>query len=707
MALSEKYKFTAARPVWETGREKEKNVSLAARCVLEKGTDAVLHIAGHTRFRVLVNGKYFASGPARAAKGYYRADEYRLKDSLTQESNVVCIITAGYNANSYYLLDEPSFICAEVVTENGVLFATGTQNDFLYTRFTQREQKVQRYSFQRPFTECYRFGASYDDFFTGRDGFVPAAVSVTEEKNFIVRKNAYPDGSEYRPEKVIATGKTEKKLIVEPFTDRSYRSVGDLLGGYKPEELTFDAVKTMRSIKAKPDKAPRQDTENVRLEAKHYAVYNMGLDTTGYIHLKILPQSDTLISAVFNQKLRGDMLDPSEDACATVCAWYLEGGRSYDLTSFEPYTYRYIQITAHSAPATVISVSQIREAMPQGELTGLKKMPDPALQKIYDAAVETFVQNATDIFMDCPSRERAGWLCDAWFTSQVERELTGKSTVDSCFLENFIMAENFDPVPEGMLPMCYPSDHCDGVYIPNWAMWYVLQLYEHEKACHDGLYLDAKKRVLALADFFTKYENEDGLLEKLDSWVFVEWSKANDFVQDVNYPSNMLYALFCESIGQMYGMEEMKDKAAHIRAEILRQSFDGKFFRDNAVRENGKLVLTENRTETAQYYAFFTKTATFESHPGLWSTLLNEFGAIRREKDLHPDIHPSNAFIGNYLRLILMLEAGENEKLEKDIRGFFLPMARQTGTLWENMTDGASCNHGFASFVALILNKIF
>ena len=42
--------------------------------------------------------------------------------------------------------------------------------------------------------------------------------------------------------------------------------------------------------------------------------------------------------------------------------------------------------------------------------------------------------------------------------------------------------------------------------------------------------------MLALFDYFERFRNEDGLLEKLESWVFVEWSKANHFVQDVNYP---------------------------------------------------------------------------------------------------------------------------------------------------------------------------
>ena len=51
-----------------------------------------------------------------------------------------------------------------------------------------------------------------------------------------------------------------------------------------------------------------------------------------------------------------------------------------------------------------------------------------------------------------------------------------------------------------------------------------------------------RDRVLKLFEYFQAYENSDGLLEKLPGWVFVEWSKANEFVQDVNYPSNMLYA---------------------------------------------------------------------------------------------------------------------------------------------------------------------
>ena len=72
--------------------------------------------------------------------------------------------------------------------------------------------------------------------------------------------------------------------------------------------------------------------------------------------------------------------------------------------------------------------------------------------------------------MDCPSRERAGWLCDSFFTSRTEYALTGRSTVEHAFLDNFLMPERFEFLPDGMLPMCYPADHNDRTFIPNWAI---------------------------------------------------------------------------------------------------------------------------------------------------------------------------------------------------------------------------------------------
>jgi len=249
--------------------------------------------------------------------------------------------------------------------------------------------------------------------------------------------------------------------------------------------------------------------------------------------------------------------------------------------------------------------------------------------------------------------------------------------------------------------MCYPADHYDGVFIPNWAMWFVVQLEEYQARSGDRELVTAlRPRLEALYKYFQKFTNKDGLLEKLQSWVFVEWSQANSFVQDVSYPTNMLYAAALAAGGRMYNEPDLIDQAEHIRSVIRRQSYDGEYFIDNAVRKDGQLQVTKNRTEVCQYFAFFFDVATPQTYEKLWDKLVNQFGPKRKQTNVFPDIHPANAFVGNYLRTELLSRYGHQAQIKKEIVDFFLYMAEKTGTLWENIGATASCNHGFASHVA-------
>ena len=705
--LSDQYTFIAAKPVWEAGAETEMNRSLLFSASVRCKDPLSLHIAGHTRYQIFINNAFFAAGPARAGHGFFRAEEYDLTKRLCDGNNTICVLVAGYNANSFYLTDQPSFLCAELVRDGDVLFATGTERDFAAVAYEERVRKVQRYSFQRPFTEAYILPTGGVDAVAANGRRV--TLSPTGPKRFIVRHSPYCEYREIAAERAVARGAAVPGVPEKQFRDRSLTGISEKLKGFPEHELAFVAVNEVYALaqSVAPCDAPAED---VALPAGHSAVYDMGVNTTGYIRLRLLADAGAVVYTVFNERLpENGYPDPGRDGCANVVKWTLKESGDFDLLSFEPYTYRYFQIIALHGGVTVKGVSQFRETYPEGGLANRKTMPDPELRQIYDAAAETFVQNATDIFMDCPSRERAGWLCDSYFTSRVERELTGQSLVEHDFLENFLLPERFFGIPEGMLPMCYPSDHYDGCFIHNWAMWYVLQLREYLDRSGDRALIDAaENRVYELVDFTAKYENTDGLLANLDSWVFVEWSEANDYVQDVNYPTNMLYSLFLDAVADMYGDAALAEKADRLRATIREKSFDGEFFIDNAVRDGkGGFVNTTNRTETCQYYAFFSGTATKENHPSLWRTLLEDFGPGRTKTGKYPDIPKSNAFIGNYLRLQLLFSDGQYDKLTREIRAFFLPMARATGTLWENMTDYASCNHGFASHVAYWLNKMY
>lgn len=121
-----------------------------------------------------------------------------------------------------------------------------------------------------------------------------------------------------------------------------------------------------------------------------------------------------------------------------------------------------------------------------------------------------------------------------------------------------------------MIPMCYPSDAYDA-FIPNWGMWYILELEKYANRWgRDEIIEQSKAKVDGLLQYFASKENEFGVLENLDGWVFVEWSSANDasHIQGVNIPSNICYAATLKAAANLYAYEKLLKKADRIYTHI-------------------------------------------------------------------------------------------------------------------------------------------
>lgn len=640
---SEPLAFKVAKPVWSENRETEKNLTLSFREVVEvrRLKSASINLTASCDYRLRVNGEFVGHGPCVAAHDFYRVDTYDLKPYLKRGENIIAIEVAGYNCPSYYLLDQPSFLQAEVEVNGTIVVATG--KDFEAYDLGQRVADVPKFSFQRPYVEEYTLDADYLDWTTNRT-WKPSARAETlveqGDKTLLARGVAYPD---YR----LHTATLIEKNLYK-FATNSSGFLRAKVKATKPTKLTlrFD------EILGEDGRVMER-----RLKWKPYIIYD------------------------------------------------LQAGE-YELETFEPYTMQYVEVFAETGAVVVKEIS-MRDYCNSDCHRAKFESSNKDLNFIFEAARETYRQNAIDIYMDCPSRERAGWLCDSYFTGRVEFILSGKSRIERNFIENFLLPKEFKDIDKGMLPMCYPADHWNHNYIPNWAMWFVLELEEYLERTGDRATIDfARTRIYELVEFFKPYLNEEGLLEKLPKWVFVEWSFANKLVQDVSYPSNMLYAQMLDAVSRLYDDKALAAQAANVRKEILKQSFDGEYFVDNAVRNaQGKLELSGQHTEVCQYYAFLFGVATPESHPALWKRLRDEVVPGRVEKGICPDLHPINAFIGSYLRLELLSKYGLSKQILNESIATYKAMADCTGTLWESLRSKASCNHGFASHLTNVLYR--
>lgn len=708
--------FRQAKPVWESGKTREMNYSLGFWGTFEwelgeeqqesERTVPELRITGASVYRVYLNGNMIFHGPARAAHDYYRVDRILLPAQYLKRKNSIAVEVVSFCISSFYTLNQPGFLQAEVIWLNNVLLSTQASkadgNIFKAKHISERIQKVQRYSYQRVFTEAYRLSEDSSSWI--EKGICPKDQSLlceTEEKRLLERHVSYSKFPVKHAEQFWAQGTFGIDPEAKIWEDRSYLGIDKEYEGYPVEELEvflsprLDKMKTKRMEKREEK---FQFKKAVTLSEGEFGLFDMGYNTTGFMGTDLICEQDCTIVYVFDEVLTQEDICYNRMCCVNGIYYELKKG-AHTVETIQPYTGRYGKWMVLKGKIHIRDI-WVREYINPDSDNGAFSCSDEIVNHVFEAARRTFSQNAVDIYMDCPSRERAGWLCDSFFTARVEAILTGNTSVEDNFLENFCLAEKFPGIPDGMLPMCYPADHPLGEYIPNWALWMILELFEyHQRKPDEKIHDRIRDKIWKLLKLFEKYENSDGLLENLDGWVFVEWSRANALTDGVNYPSNMLYSAALRAAGVLYGSEEWKEKGRKIADVICSQAYRNGFFIDHAVREKGKLIFIQESTEVCQYYAFFMKIATPVRYSELFDVLCEKFGPGRNSKECYPEIAPANAFIGNYLRIEMLSQNMRTNQVLQETRDFFAYMADRTGTLWEHDGAFASCNHGFASHI--------
>ena len=687
-----KFYFEKAQAIWADGRSEEMNCELSFRTVIPKGEETKLFLAASSIYRLWVNGEFICAGPARAAHGWYRVDEICLSPFLTEDRNYVVTEVLGYNVNSYDTLDQPSFLTEEIWQGNEVISYTGGESITIHD-FKNRVQKVQRYSFQRAFIDAYQ----YEDenkcmYHMNESAQSLCKIEIQTDKRYIYRDVEMPGFETLEPVSVIKKGtayyeKEKTEIIPEEYF---FKIKQDLKGYARETEYSVNAI-AIRQL-------PLSD---------EYAIYELPYNATGFFDIRLEVREKSRIFVMFDEILSNGSVDFLRMNSCNCFVYRMNAGK-YRLMNFAPYTMKYLQIVVLGE--CIVEQIQFKEYKNSSVLKRIHLPQDTELALIYDAALESFRANALDLFMDCPSRERGGWLCDSYFISSVEYVLTGKNVIEKAFLENFILNKEFRHIPEGMIPMCYPADHNNGNFIPQWAMWYVLEIEKYVYGNQDFELAERSKNLIySLLKYFESFENENGMLENLQGWNFIEWSRANDpdLVNGVNFPTNMLYMRMLKCVSALYKDLILERKADRLRKNIRKRSFNGMFYTDNEHRDKNQLVNPGICTEVCQYYAFFTGVATVKEDSELWKIMKNKFGPIRSTINDYPEIAGTNVFIGKYLRIELLYRQGLFEEVIKEIKEVFLGMAKETGTLWEHTLPTASCNHGFASYVLYWLAGIF
>ena len=296
---------------------------------------AVAEIAWRTRL--------FAFLPFRFAR--------RMPLSARVGRNVLAVEVAGYNCNSFYHMDQPSFLQAEVVSNGRVLAATGANGAFKAQQLP-RVQKVVRYSYQRTFSELYRLVPGFDDWKRDADAaFHPVALAEQPSVRLLPRRAPYADFHVNGPFKHVSSADVvfdaARKTREVRFVDGSRAS--GIGRGFAKEELDvnwWDLVQRYIATNRVAATSADASQKSFRLSEGMSMLFDAGLNDTGFLGLRVKCLKPGRIAVKFDEILVNGEVSPTRYACANVVVWEFKAGGEYDVESFEPYVLKYADVMA-------------------------------------------------------------------------------------------------------------------------------------------------------------------------------------------------------------------------------------------------------------------------------------------------------------------------------------------------------------------------
>lgn len=664
-----------------------RNTELCFVCKVGQFENADFVFIAKDIYNLYINGEFIQYGPARAAKGYAREEHVDLTPYLTQKENVICVyVQSNYTSTLCFALEKPLF-AAEIKVQGKTVLTT---DDFRCFEMTDKLKKVERMSSQRGYLEVYRMEKNRHPF--EENSYPECKLCPMEMPKLLPRNVAVAKRQEEVGALVERGGVTLDKTKVWENDFTRLLDSGEELLTYPRAECDCVLSKEMLSFVF----GGEENQGGYR-----YETYSFDRTHCGKFKIKISVREKATIWLAYDDILIDGKVKFNREQITHALKWELEKGE-YLLYSNEVYTAKYTTFI-FLGEAELQAVSIIRVENPNADRLTFS-CEDKTLEAILNASRHSFEHNGYDLLTDCPSRERAGYLCDGFFAARAENFFCGENLVEKNLLENYALYTREHFPHKGVLPMCYPSEpRNEQDFIPNWLHWYVLELVDYAKRTGDYHFVTTQKEgIYAVLDYFQGKENEYGLLENLEGWVFVEWSRANDFVNGVNFPSNMCYYGAMKAAANLFEDDLLAKKAERLKKAIVDWSYNGTFFIDNAVRVNGRLQITDNISETCQNYAAFFEIFTREENPDFYKRLIAELGCFHREQ-YHRGVYASNMFIGYILRLSVLLREGAYAELLAECKNRFADMAESTGTIWELFQTNASCNHGFGSVVGQMI----
>jgi hypothetical protein len=294
-----------------------------------------------------------------------------------------------------------------------------------------------------------------------------------------------------------------------------------------------------------------------------------------------------------------------------------EGVNRFEAFDYESLRWLQLHVRGANAPVTIRNVS-VRRRMYPWQHEPIARCSDPALQKLFNASVNTLYNSAIETAVDGMGRERQQYSGDGGHQLLAIRTVLGEPLVSSRFLRTFSEGLSKD----GYFLDCWPAydrlarvaqKQIDGAYwgpLLDHGIGFNLDCWNHYLETGDLAALsEPYPRLLRFADYLMGLRKSDGLLPVEDLGIPTVWIdhiayRAQRHKQCAFnlYAAGMLQhalAPMAEAMGDARRAEQLRKEGASIQAAVVSRywSVERSLFVDNLPwLDEEKEIRTSDRT---------------------------------------------------------------------------------------------------------------
>lgn len=456
-----------AQWIWyPSGRTLQNTVVLFRRALplTEKPLRATGWILGDSRYKLYVNGTYQQWGPAPSDPRWAEADPIDLTEALHVGDNVIGAQVLYFGmGDGTWPIGKAGFIFHLTLTYADGRTETIVSDESWHTHLARSWQPghYKRWylrAFQEAFdARLYPFGwttaafAIHADWLPAQDqgGWSNKPALCTRQRDYLFESNGDPETCQLRARTVPMLREVDVlgATLTESLSLLWKRPVVEYFESLTPN--AFDVDRTPVATSAS------DGTWRVRMQPNRGAVVTFSFDehVVGWPYFTIEAPAGTIIELMVHEghEVGGPALLNTRFHSWTrfTCK---EGQNTFETFDFESLRWLQLHIHGTTRDVTVSHVGIRRRLYPWPQDTNIA-CADPALQRLWDASINTLNNCAHDTIVDCMGRERQQYSGDIGHTLHAIFYAFGDTRLPARFADTFSQGLTY----AGYFMDCWPA----------------------------------------------------------------------------------------------------------------------------------------------------------------------------------------------------------------------------------------------------------